>query len=41
MGRREATDWDLGTGNLRMARQGMAAFMEKRQPKWIPADLPC
>lgn len=22
------------------AREGMRAFMEKRQPKWIPADLP-
>lgn len=22
------------------AREGMAAFMEKRQPNWIPADLP-
>ena len=21
------------------AREGMAAFMEKRQPAWIPADL--
>jgi enoyl-CoA hydratase len=22
------------------AREGMTAFMEKREPNWIPADLP-
>jgi 1,4-dihydroxy-2-naphthoyl-CoA synthase len=22
------------------AREGMTAFMEKRRPNWIPADLP-
>ena len=22
------------------AREGMEAFMEKRQPAWVPADLP-
>lgn len=35
----EPYDFDLGTQNLRLEREGMAAFMEKRPPKWIPEGL--